>query len=110
MRGFDDVASDRSGRGKAKGWADLFDVKWLQHVDSGILLPAYGFTAPELVKKTRELQGMADVMLQKLMNGAKKKVGKWTCLNPGKDAPPPAFVETATVCSGIESAARRLNY
>eukprot|EP00966_Prymnesium_polylepis_P216595 5014206-Prymnesium_polylepis.1 len=27
------------------------------------------------------------------MNGAKKKVGKWTCLNPGKDAPPPAFVE-----------------
>jgi len=89
---YDGVGADRSGRGKAKGWSQVEDVKWLKRKGSDILLPMYGFTAPELVKRTPELQGMADSSLKKLLNGALKKVGVWSCLNPGKAAPP-AFVE-----------------
>ena len=89
---WDKVGKYRTGRGKADGWSELKNVKWIKHTSSNVLLPMYGHCAPDLVKNWPQLHGVAATSLQKLFNGALGHVRGWTCLNAGKTATAPAFV------------------
>ena len=87
---WDEVGSDRSGRGLAGGWTLLENVKWLACGGVETLFPVCG-TAKQIHKTLPGLRvGTTPEHVKKLLNGERKSLedGRWKCLNPGKSACP----------------------